>query len=120
MTNFTKALTNSFIKSNKISKKFRENISESCDFEWITKHSGVPWLKLSVHVPYEDILKEIKNNTNLLINHRDDYGEHLGWKSFCIHGKSLTETQHCNDKRPFVWIQEVINQMPITANYFKS
>ena len=120
MINFTKALTNSFVKSNKISKKFRKNISESRDFDWIREHSGVPWLKLQLTIPYKEILKEIKDNVDLLVDHRDDYGEHKGWRSFCIHGKSLTQTQHCNDDRPFVWIPEIIEQMPNTVNYFKS
>jgi hypothetical protein len=120
MTDFTKALATLFVKSNKISKKSSAPSLESQDFEWITQHSGIPWLKLSVQIPYEDILREIKNNVEFLVEHRDDYGEHEGWKSFCIHGKTLHTTQHCTDDRPFVWIPEVVEQMPVTVNYFKS
>jgi hypothetical protein len=120
MTDFTKALATLFVKSNKISKKSSAPSLESQDFEWITQHSGVPWLKLSVQIPYEDILREIKNNVEFLVEHRDDYSEHQGWKSFCIHGKSLTQTQHSDDDRPCVWIPEVVERMPVTVNYFKT
>jgi hypothetical protein len=120
MANRNRSLTNLFIKSNRISKNSKEDILESKDFKWITKHSGVPWLRLSMQIPYEDILKEIRNNVDFLVDHRDDYGEHQGWKSFCIHGKSLHTTRHCTDDRPFHWIPEVVEQMPVTVNYFKS
>jgi hypothetical protein len=118
--NRTRLLTNSFVKSNLTPKKFITSPTESHRFDWITQHSGIPWLKLLVDVPYTEILKEIENNVELLVDHRDDYGEHQGWRSFCIHGKSLTQTQHCDDDRPFVWIPEVVERMPVTVNYFKS
>jgi hypothetical protein len=120
MTDLTRPLTNSFIKSNRIPKKSTVEVTESCNFDWITEHSGIPWLKLALEVPYTDILTEIKDNVELLVDHRDDYGEHQGWKSFCIHGKSLTQTQHCDDDRPFVWIPEIVKRMPATVKYFKS
>jgi hypothetical protein len=120
MTDLTQQLTNSFIKHNRIPRKSNVAVPESCDIGWITQHSGIPWLKLALEIPYVDILKEIENNAELLVDHRDDYGEHQGWKSFCIHGKSLTQTQHCDDARPFVWIPQVVQHMPTTVNYFKS
>jgi len=120
MNDLTRPLTNSFIKYNRTPKKSTVEVTESCDSDWITEHSGIPWLKLALEVPYQDILTEIKDNVELLVDHRDDYGEHQGWKSFCIHGKSLTQTQHCDDDRPFVWIPEIVKRMPATVNYFKS
>ena len=120
MVTITKSLTNSFVKSNRTAKKSIPLSSKFQDFDWITQRSGIPWLKLALEIPYQDILTEIKNNAELLVDHRDDYGEHQGWRSFCIHGKGLTQTQYSEDDKPFVWIPEIIERMPVTVNYFKS
>ena len=90
------------------------------DFDWIKYQSGLPWLCLNIDIPYQQILKEIQSIQSLLVDHRDSYGEHLGWKSFCIHGKSLTTTQHSIDDREFHWIPEIIKTMPRTVEYFQS
>lgn len=93
----------------------------SADFDWIMCTSGLPWLQLDIAVPYEAILNEIKNIESLLIDHRDDYGEHNGWKSFCIHGKSYNATReesYYNDNRPYVWTDEAQQGMPMTVDYF--
>ena len=84
-------------------------------------NSGLPWLHLDISVPYRTILSEIKNIESLLIDHRDDYGEHYGWKSFCIHGKSYDATReenYYNDNRPYVWTAEAQTGMPQTLDYF--
>lgn len=94
--------------------------NDQADYEWIRFHSGLPWLKLLVDVPYDDIFAEIKSSTDFLIDHRDEYGEHRGWKSFCIHGKSRVQTSHCEDTRPWHWIPEVTAAMPKTAEFFQS
>ncbi len=120
MTDQTRPLTNLFVKSNLIPKKSWPTQIDSDNCGDIIDHSGIPWLELDINVPHEDILKEIKNNIELLVDHRDDYGEHSGWKSFCIHGKSLTTTQHCVDDRPFCWIPEIVESMPHTVEYFQS
>jgi hypothetical protein len=93
----------------------------SADFEWIMNASGLPWLQLDIAVPYQDILHEIKNIELLLVDHRDNYGEHRGWKSFCIHGKSYDATReesYYNDNRPYVWTSEAQQCMPLTVDYF--
>jgi hypothetical protein len=120
MTKITKSLTNSFVKSNIKPKKIWPKHSNSADYEWIKNDSGVPWIDLKLDIPYKEILEEIKNNNKFLVDHRDEYGEHKGWKSFCIHGKSLTTTQHTEDDRPYLWIEEVKKNMPFTVEYFKS
>jgi hypothetical protein len=91
------------------------------DFDWIKCQSGLPWLRLNIDVPYREILKEIGNIQSLLVAHRDSYGEHQGWKSFCIHGKSFDATReehYYNDDRPYIWTPEARQYMPQTINYF--
>ena len=93
----------------------------SADFEWIQGQSTMPWLKLDIEVPHQMILDEIQQVESMLVAHREEYGEHLGWKSFCIHGKSFDATRepaHYNDDRPHVWTPEAVEYMPQTVNYF--
>lgn len=93
----------------------------NADFNWIMNHSGMPWLQLDIAIPYQTILNEINNIKSLLVDHRDDYGEHRGWKSFCIHGKSYDATReesHYDDDRPYVWTAEARKGMPLTVDYF--
>lgn len=93
---------------------------QPADAKWITMHSGIPWLRLDVDIPADLILKEIQQAEHLLIDHRDDYEEHRGWKSFCLHGKSLHQTQHCDDDRSFHWIPEAQALMPSTVDFLKT
>jgi hypothetical protein len=89
------------------------------DFEWIKYQSGLPWLRLNIDIPCQQILKEIQSIQSLLINHRDSYGEHLGWKSFCIHGKNFDATEEDPyDTRPYIWTPEAKQHMPETIKYF--
>ena len=93
------------------------------NFDWIMNHSGLPWLQLDITIPHLTISNEIKNIQSLLVDHRDDYGEHHGWKSFCIHGKSYDATReesHYNDDRPYVWTAEAQQRMPFTVDYFSN
>jgi hypothetical protein len=93
------------------------------DFDWIQSQSGLPWLPLSLLIPHESILTEIKNIEKLLSVHRDEYGEHFGWKSFCIHGKAYNATrelEYYKDDRPYNWTTEAQTLMPATVDYFKT
>jgi hypothetical protein len=93
----------------------------NADFEWIRQQSGLPWLRLTIDIPHETILKELDAVQSLLVSHRDDYGEHEGWKSCCIHGKSFNATReddYYNDSRPYVWTPEAKQHLPQTVNYF--
>ena len=93
----------------------------TADCKWIRHKSGLPWLPLDILVPVEAILSEIKNIESLLTDHRDEYAENVGWKSFCIHGKSYNATRedaYYNDTRPHSWTPEAIERMPNTVNYF--
>ena len=97
--------------------------NSAADFLWIQNNSRLPWLKLDIAVPCSTILTEIQNIESLLIPHREDYNEHQGWSSFCIHGKSYDATREdefYNDNRPYVWTHEAEELMPGTVNYFRS
>lgn len=90
--------------------------------EWIQKQSGLPWLPLDIDIPSQTILNEIQNIKHLLTDHRDEYAEHSGWSSFCIHGKAYNATredEHYNDTRPHIWTPEAVELMPQTINFFK-
>lgn len=92
-------------------------------FDWIQKDSGLPWLPLTLAVPHSTILSEIKNIESLFSTHREDYNEHQGWKSFCIHGKSYDATredEYYNDTRPHTWTREAETMMPATVDYFQT
>ena len=95
----------------------------TADFDWIKTKSGLPWLKLEIDIPYQAILAEISNIQSLLQEHREEYGEHQGWKSFCIHGKSYDATRedsYYNDSRPCIWTPEATKLMPNTVDYFST
>jgi hypothetical protein len=111
---------------------FKKYVEHRCDlpeynpnatFNWIQHHSGLPWLRLGIPIPFKTILQEIKNIESLLSTHRDDYSEHSGWKSFCIHGKSYNSTredEYYADTKPYIWTPESEKLMPETVKYFKN
>lgn len=91
--------------------------------EWICKNSGLPWLKLDIAVPVEDIHNEILAIKPYLVAHRTNYNEHMDWSSFCIHGKAFDatrENEYYNDNRPHVWTNEALEYMPKTVEFFKN
>lgn len=95
----------------------------AADFEWIRFKSQLPWLHLNIQIPYSEILKEIKNSPVEYEQHRDDYAEHCGWLSGCLHGKSWTATReenYYNDNRPYIWTDESNKYFSFTQNYFKN
>lgn len=97
--------------------------NSTADFEWVRYQSHLPWLKLNITVPAETIADEIKNIESLCVEHREDYNEHQGWSSFCIHGKAFNATRehsYYNDSRPYVWTPEAQQLMPRTVEYFKN
>jgi len=93
----------------------------NANFDWIKTQSGLPWLPLNVHVPSTEILQEFESALHLLVPHRDGYGEHSGWHSFCIHGKSFDATRedsYYNDSRPHIWTPQAKQYLPKTVEYF--
>jgi hypothetical protein len=99
------------------------NLPTDPSFDWIQKSSDLPWLQLDISIPTETILNEIMNIKDLLVSHRDDYADHNGWESFCIHGRGydLTrEDEHYVDAPDYHWTKEASDLMPETVSYFKN
>lgn len=94
------------------------------NFEWIRDHSRLPWLKLDIDIPVDMILQEIHAIRHLLVSHRDDYNEHQGWESFCIHGRgyNFTREDECySESDPaYHWTDEAKQYMPNTIKYFQT
>ena len=89
---------------------------------WIQNQSGLPWLTLDIGVPNQTISQEINNIKSLFTEHREDYNQHQGWSSFCIHGKSYDATRedsYYNDNRPYNWTTQAQQLMPKTVEYFQ-
>lgn len=90
--------------------------------DWIRQESRLPWLPLDIKIPTNTILREIQNVKHLLTVHRDDYAEHSGWSSFCLHGKAYNATRedsYYDDSRPYIWTPEAEKLMPETVEFFK-
>lgn len=93
------------------------------DFSWIREHSGLPWLRLDIVVPYAQILQEIQSASVCYQPHRDEYAEHQGWFSGCLHGKSWActrEDEYYADDRPHQWTPEAIENFPFTTDFFQT
>jgi hypothetical protein len=92
------------------------------DLETI-RTAGLPWLQLQITIPTEVILQEIQAIQNLLVCHRDSYGESWGWHSFVIHGKAWDATRednYYNDNRPHTWTDRALELMPRTVKFFQT
>lgn len=93
------------------------------DFEWIHRQSRLPWLELDIVIPFQKISQEIQNATVVYQPHRDEYAEHRGWFSGCLHGKSWESTredEYYQDSRPHQWTQESQDQFPSTVDFFQT
>jgi len=44
------------------------------DFNWIVNESNLPWLKLDIEIPHEEMLQEAKAVRHLFVKHRDQDG----------------------------------------------
>lgn len=101
------------------------------DYEWIVSESKLPWLKLDLEVPYEEMLNEAKSLKEYFVKHRDeDYGPggygHRGWRSLAIHGIDAFKTNHfteygyeSNDEVPYKWT-EITSKCPVTKEFFQN
>ena len=85
--------------------------------EYICKESGLPWLKLSIDVPVQDIYNEYKNCEDLIVKHRnnDKWANltHTGWHSATLYGVSTQTTTASNEAHG--WTDLAI-QCPITVD----
>jgi hypothetical protein len=114
-------LANLFIKKHTGMTQPLPDHNPNATFEWIRFQSRLAYLPLNILIPTDNILEELIRIKPMLVDHRDDYGEHQGWKSFCIHGKSYDATRedsHYNDLRPMAWTAEAQELLPATVKFF--
>jgi hypothetical protein len=100
------------------------------DFNWIINESKLPWLKLDIEFPHEEMLKEAISLKDRFVKHRDKDGiggyQHKGWRSLCIHGIDAEKTNHfvqygytSHAETPYKWT-DIINRCPVTYQFFKN
>ena len=102
------------------------------DYNWIINNSGLPWLKLDIEIPHEDILAESIALKEEYVGHRTSDSNpttgytHKGWKSLCIHGISSQYTNHyvqygykSHEDTPYKWT-EICDRCPVTTDFFKN
>jgi hypothetical protein len=112
-----------FAKTNSILRNKWPEYNPTASGQWIRESSGLPWLKLDIEIPRDIIHKEISSIKNYFVEHRADYSKHMGWKSFCIHGKAYDATReetHYTDQRPYIWTPEAVQLLPETVKFFQS
>ena len=70
-------------------------------YDWIVNESKLPWLKLNISFPYEEMYREAVSLKEYFVAHRDKDGDaasggysHKGWRSLCIHGIDHEKTNH--------------------------
>lgn len=89
--------------------------------EWIRASSGLPWLRLNLNVPHENILKEADQLYHQAVLHRpdDSFGhyQNSGWKSLALYGTAPEITQNSDGTKHWTSIAE---QCPHTVEFIKN
>lgn len=89
--------------------------------EWICTASKLPWLKLNLQIPYQNILKEANQLYDQSVLHRpdDSFGnyQNSGWKSLTLYGESPDITE--NTIAPKSWTS-IAQQCPCTVEFIKN
>ena len=99
-------------------------------YDWVIHKSKLPWLKLDIDIPHQEMLAEASKLKDMFVGHRTADGgggySHKGWRSLCIHGLSATKTNHfvnygfkSNDEAPYKWT-EISELCPVTTDFFKN
>ena len=91
--------------------------------EWIRTQSNLPFLKLNLSVPFNDIVQEWDNVKNLAVLHRPEesisekffYG-HKGWKSLTIYGVHHQITENTEGTKAWT---EIADKCPRTKQWIK-
>ena len=88
--------------------------------EWIVKESNLPYLKLDIEMPVDEIIKEAEQVKHLRVDHRSDDTlgnyKNQGWSSLCLYGASPTTTYQTDDKLSWTGIAD---QCPNTVEWIK-
>jgi hypothetical protein len=78
--------------------------------KWIQYESGLPYLKLDIKTPWEEIYKEWHGVKDQAVLHRDtDYHgplQNAGWSSLTLYGINATETANVSDNMSWTTIAE--------------
>ena len=102
-------------------------------YDWIVNECKLPWRKLDIVFPYEEMLQEAIALKNYYVAHREQDGEaasggyrHKGWRRLCIHGIDHKKTNHyvqygynSHEETPYRWT-DIVDHCPVTHNYFKT
>lgn len=106
------------------------------DAHWIYEDSGLPWLKLDIDVPYEEMYAEalpfvehmVPQKYTELFDEKSGDSTHgqRGWNTICVHGLGAHKFDRCNmygyaheDEAPYVWT-EVADACPVTREFLQS
>lgn len=88
--------------------------------QWILTQSHLPWLKLQLSIPTNEILREANTLYESAIEHRsnDNFAEyqHQGWKALTIFGHSSSTTT--DSDHTFQWT-DIADQCPVTVDFIK-
>ena len=91
---------------------------------FLCQNNTAPYLELLIDAPYADMLAEAQALEPQFVAHRE--GDSHGWRSLCVHGISAEKTDSANaygldpaDMSIYQWT-EIVDQCPVTYNYFKN
>ena len=88
--------------------------------EYICKESGLPWLKLNIDVPIQNIYKEYKDCKDLFVKHRnkDKWANltHTGWYSATLYGVNTQTTTASSQAHDWT---DLAKQCPMTVDWIK-
>lgn len=94
-------------------------------YDWLCKHTNIPYLKIDLDIPYKEIYNEALAIQDQFVVHRESEGDGT-WKSLCIHG---IDSHYTNDWKyydefkdgpepEYKWTS-VSEQCPVTTKFFK-
>lgn len=108
-----------------LKKHFTPDYNNKDIWDWLAEDTTVPYVKLDMHIPWEDIYAEALAIKDKCIVHREDEGGGT-WKSICIHG---VDAEYTNDwmyydgkfeqEPEYKWTW-VADQCPITKQFFEN
>jgi hypothetical protein len=88
--------------------------------DWIRQSSRLPWLKLNLEIPTDEILNEASIVYTQAVLHRDTdkfaHYTHQGWKSLTLYGDDSTTTTYTEGIKDWTDIAELC---PATVDFVK-
>lgn len=97
-------------------------------YKWLVNHTNIPYLKLDIKIPWQDIYKEALAVQDQFVVHRKHEGGET-WKSACLHGVDTKTTNDwkANEYKDKGWTEQpemkwtsLSEQCPITTDFFKN